>query len=270
MQTEARTARSRRPTVDSRRSTARRLRTTPWTTHPTPTSEDGGAERAPHSHRSEPQPKERCLCHPVARITPETASDLLSPGLATRRPGRDTHGDVRASPTNRRVGASRPVPQGFRPRLETHAKGLQPARLRRSGIASRLSASVPHCSLPRHRAVRPLARGTEDTFLRFGAFRRNQMHRSGQTGLPRQSHPLPEFLTLSAVFSRCTLVALFHATSTRRLQPSELLPPRPAVVPLDTLCSHAVEPCLCVPSGEPDDTLPTATAAIQRTGPPRC
>jgi len=52
--------------------------------------------------------------------------------------------------------------------------------------------------------------------------------------LPPQRHPLPGFLTLSAACSRCTLVALFHATSTHRLcGPSELFPPQSAAMSLD-------------------------------------
>jgi hypothetical protein len=47
--------------------------------------------------------------------------------------------------------------------------------------------------------VRRLAAGIEDTFPRFGAFRRNQMGRSLHAGLPPQRLPLSGFLTLSAV-----------------------------------------------------------------------
>lgn len=53
------------------------------------------------------------------------------------------------------------------------------------------------------------AAGIEDTFPRFSAFRRNQMHRSLRAGLPPQRLPLTGFLTLSAVSSRCTLWLCF-------------------------------------------------------------
>lgn len=79
-----------------------------------------------------------------------------------------------------------------------------------------------------------LTAGDEDTFPRFRAFQRNQMHRSLRAGLPPQRHPLSGFLTLSAVCSRCTLAAVFQATSTRRLLgPSELFPPQSAAMSLD-------------------------------------
>lgn len=80
--------------------------------------------------------------------------------------------------------------------------------------------------------------------------------RSRRAGLPHQHLPLSEFLTLSAVFSRRILVALFHATSAHRLSgPSELFPPEPAVMPLDIRCSLAIRLCgaaraanhLCLP-----------------------
>jgi hypothetical protein len=67
------------------------------------------------------------------------------------------------------------------------------------------------------------------------------MCRSLRAGLPPQRLPLPGFLTLSAVSSRHTLVAVFQATSTPRLHgPSELLPPRSAVVPFGTRCSPVI------------------------------
>jgi len=53
------------------------------------------------------------------------------------------------------------------------------------------------------------AAGIEDTFPRFGAFRRNQMHRSLRAGLPPQRLPLAGFRTLSAVSSRYTLWLYF-------------------------------------------------------------
>jgi hypothetical protein len=88
---------------------------------------------------------------------------------------------------------------------------------------------------------RSLTAGVEDTFPRFSAFRRNQMHRSLRAGLPPQRHPLSGFLTLPAVSSRCTLVAVFQATSTHRLDgSSELLPPQSAVMPLGIRCSLAI------------------------------
>lgn len=59
--------------------------------------------------------------------------------------------------------------------------------------------------------------------------------------MPHQRHPLSGFLTLSGVFSRCTLVAVFQATSTPRLHgPSELLPPQSAVMSFDIRCSPAI------------------------------
>jgi hypothetical protein len=88
---------------------------------------------------------------------------------------------------------------------------------------------------------RSLTAGVEDTFPRFSAFRRNQMHRSLRAGLPPQRHPLSGFLTLPAVSSRCTLVAVFQATSTHRLDgSSELFPPQSAVMPLGIRCSLAI------------------------------
>lgn len=56
---------------------------------------------------------------------------------------------------------------------------------------------------------RGLTAGVEDTFPRFVAFRRNQMHRSLCAGLPPQRLPLSRFLTVSAVSSRCTLWLCF-------------------------------------------------------------
>jgi len=73
----------------------------------------------------------------------------------------------------------------------------------------------------------------------FGTFRRTAV-RSLRAGLPRQRLPLPGFLTLSAVSSRSCLVAVFHATAVHRLQTSRAFSIRPAVAPLDTLCSRAV------------------------------
>jgi hypothetical protein len=111
-----------------------------------------------------------------------------------------------------------------------------------------------------------LSAGAEDTFPRFHAFQRNQMHRSLCAGLPPQRHPLSGFLTLSAVCSRCTLVAVFQATSTRRLPgPSELFPPQSAARSLDFALlschqvlhnAHRQADCVCdvrcTPPGEPD------------------
>lgn len=95
----------------------------------------------------------------------------------------------------------------------------------------------------RRQAPMCLTAGDEDTFPRFRAFQRNQMHRSLRAGLPPQRHPLSGFLTLSAVCSRCTLAAVFQAASTRRLLgPSELFPPQSAAKSLDValLSCHQV------------------------------
>jgi hypothetical protein len=98
------------------------------------------------------------------------------------------------------------------------------------------------CRIRPKAGVQRLAAGIEDTFPRFAAFRRSQMGRSLRAGLPPQRLPLPGFLTLSAVLSRHTLVAVFQATSTHRLHGSpELFPPRSALVPLGTSCSPAIE-----------------------------
>jgi hypothetical protein len=74
------------------------------------------------------------------------------------------------------------------------------------------------CRIRPKAGVQRLAAGIEDTFPRFVTFRRNQMGRSLHAGLPPQRLPLSGFLTLSAVLSRHTLVAVFQATSTHRLR----------------------------------------------------
>jgi hypothetical protein len=58
--------------------------------------------------------------------------------------------------------------------------------------------------------------------------------------LPHQHLPFSGFLTLSTVYSRLNLVALFHATSARRIRAFKAFPAQSAVVPLSTRCSLAV------------------------------
>lgn len=75
--------------------------------------------------------------------------------------------------------------------------------------------------------------------MEFGSFRRmNPGDRC--VGLPPRHHPLSEFLTPSAVLARPGLVALFRATSTHRISAFRAFSSRPAVTPLDALCSLAV------------------------------
>jgi hypothetical protein len=64
----------------------------------------------------------------------------------------------------------------------------------------------------------------------------------GCTALPRLYDPLSGFLTVSAVFSHPSLVALFHATSAPRILVSRAFPSSPAVISLDIQCSLAVSP----------------------------
>jgi hypothetical protein len=73
----------------------------------------------------------------------------------------------------------------------------------------------------------------------FGAFRRTAV-RSLHAGLPHRRLPLSGFLTLSAASSRSCLVTVFHATVVLRLQAFRAFSARPAVAPLDALCSRAV------------------------------
>lgn len=64
----------------------------------------------------------------------------------------------------------------------------------------------------------------------------------GRTVLPRLYRPLSGFLTVSAVFSHPSLVALFHATSVHRISVFRAFPSSPAVISLDIRCSLAVPP----------------------------
>jgi hypothetical protein len=66
-----------------------------------------------------------------------------------------------------------------------------------------------------------------------------------RVGLPPRHLPLSEFLTLSAVLSHRRLVALFHATTTHRLQASRAFPAQPAVTPFGVRYSRAVRVELC-------------------------
>jgi len=62
------------------------------------------------------------------------------------------------------------------------------------------------------------------------------------TALPRLYRPPSRFLTVSAVFSHPSLVALFHATSALRISVFRAFPSSPAVIPLGTRCSPVVTP----------------------------
>jgi hypothetical protein len=64
----------------------------------------------------------------------------------------------------------------------------------------------------------------------------------GVTALPRLYRPLSGFLTVSAVFSHPSLVALFHATSAHRILVFRAFPSSPAVISLDIRCSLVVSP----------------------------
>lgn len=68
--------------------------------------------------------------------------------------------------------------------------------------------------------------------------------------LPRLCRPLSGFLTLSAVFSLPSLVALFHATSAPRISVFRAFPSSSAAISLDIRCSLVVSPaprCLRLP-----------------------
>jgi hypothetical protein len=73
------------------------------------------------------------------------------------------------------------------------------------------------------------------------------------TVLPRLYRPLSGFLTLSAVFSHPSLVALFHATSAHRISVFRAFPSPPAVISLDIRCSPVV---FRQPSGYPANRSP--------------
>jgi hypothetical protein len=75
----------------------------------------------------------------------------------------------------------------------------------------------------------------------FVASRRNQLRRSLRAGLPPRHLPLSGFLTLPAVSSRRSLVALFHATSVHRLSASRAFSARSAGPPLGVPCSLAIQ-----------------------------
>lgn len=62
-----------------------------------------------------------------------------------------------------------------------------------------------------------------------------------RAGLPGRRLPFSAFLTLSTAWSRLNLVALFHATSARRIPGLQSLSAQPASVPLDPSYSLAVE-----------------------------
>jgi hypothetical protein len=62
------------------------------------------------------------------------------------------------------------------------------------------------------------------------------------TALPQLNRPLSGFLTLSAVFSHSSLVALFHATSAPRILVFRAFPSPPAAISLDIRCSLVVSP----------------------------
>jgi hypothetical protein len=173
-------------------------------------------------------------------VSPQRTTSIQEPigrSQATERPPRRPR--FRVSPPR---GAPNHCP---RPEGQTEA-GVE--RTRRNHIVWPGRQALPSESDTRSCPKtddRGLTAGDEDTFPRFVAFQRNQMHRSLRAGLPPQRLPLSGFLTLSAVSSRCTLVAVFQATSTHRLDgSSELLPPQSAVMSLDILllsCHQALQ-----------------------------
>lgn len=91
-----------------------------------------------------------------------------------------------------------------------------------------------------HTSARPELGVSTTPPLGFGTFRRNQRGRSERAGLPHQHLPLSEFLTLPAVYTHPHLVALFRATSARRLATSRASPAPPAVAPLGARFSLVV------------------------------
>jgi hypothetical protein len=85
---------------------------------------------------------------------------------------------------------------------------------------------------------------TGDSFLGVRALSAKSARASLSTALPQLCHPLSGFRTLSAVYSRPGLVALFHATSAHRISVFRAFSSPSAVVSLDTRCSLVVAPAL--------------------------
>jgi hypothetical protein len=126
-----------------------------------------------------------------------------SPEPATREPAllRPEHRHVRHSPSS--VEAQLPILTCTHTCCHEHTQTSH-------GNAPRQS----HTFVSDQRAARTR---DEDTSLGFRAFQRNQTRESSHAGLPHRQRPLSGFPTLSAVFSSRVLVALFQATSARRL-----------------------------------------------------
>lgn len=71
-----------------------------------------------------------------------------------------------------------------------------------------------------------------------------------RVGLPRRHHPFSEFLTLSMVLSRLSLVALFRATTVSRILAFRGFPTQLAPSPFDDASSLAVK-CDRISQGHP-------------------
>jgi hypothetical protein len=170
----------------------------------------------------------RPACRPVTRSTPRALRRTLaagwarspdprtpsgpkprwftrtkSPEPATREPAllRPEHRHVRHSPSS--VEAQLPILTCMHTCCHEHTQTSH-------GNAPRQS----HTFVSDQRAARTR---DEDTSLGFRAFQRNQTRESSHAGLPHRHRPLSGFPTLSAVCSSRVLVALFQATSARRL-----------------------------------------------------
>lgn len=178
-------------------------------------------------------PLERRLRNPIRRPVTRPAPPALRRTLAVdwaRRP------DPRTPPWPKPRWFTRtkpPEPATREPAL-LH-RGRHPVRHSPSWVAAQLPPSANTLTWTNH-AIEQVDRGDaprgsrtrvhdqraartrdEDTSLGFRAFQRNQTRESSHAGLPHRHRPLSGFPTLSAVCSSRVLVALFQATSARRL-----------------------------------------------------
>jgi hypothetical protein len=168
--------------------------------------------------------------------------------------GRDGVPPERLARHIRRMPVLPIVPRLSPGRKERGNGGVQPAVIARAGSA-RTARRGTTATRPRRARV-PMTSSRKATVhghepavgvrttppMGFGAFRRSQLRRSLRAGLPRRHLPLSEFLTLSAVSSLRNLVAVFQATSARRLSAFRAFSARPAASSLEVACSLVVEP----------------------------
>jgi hypothetical protein len=189
----------------------------------------GDAVRRPHL-RATPSRPERVRSAAATRVRQVATAARSAEASRFRAPER-TGQLSRLAPDPRRgrpAAISRPKPGDATDLCSTPLHAARP-RVDRSGQPWRTHICVFACTSPNHegrRLLAPRKRGGETDGLAPVDRRRLPGVRclsaeSGasivRVGLPHRRHPLSAFLTPSAVSSRHTLVALFRATSTRRL-----------------------------------------------------